>query len=235
MKKIIKLFAVAALLFAAIPFERAYAQEDTDANLSSYKKNEVPNYVIKGELFDTYIIVELDNKIVLIDKHAAHERINFEKMKEQMSKKDRDVQMLLVSDAIVLDSQEIQYVIDYLDDIKSIGFDCYVEGNEVIINGIPAFLELSEAKVLLENIISNLPMGKGQVKLQSNLFFEKTLYSAACKASIKGNRHYDEAHIKWIVDNIFMYDCLKNCPHGRTIAFEMTKYDLDKTFGRVQD
>ena len=152
-----------------------------------------------------------------------------------MQKQVPDVQMLLLPESIFLSSYEAQIVYEYLDEIKRIGYALELQSNELIINGIPAFLDVDDGKELLSKIIDSLSSGKNQAKIQSDIYFEKSLYTAACKASIKGSRVYDEAHIHWIIDNIFIYDCLKNCPHGRTIAFEMTKNEFDKLFGRIQD
>lgn len=215
--------------------EEIKIKESTDANIEGNKNNEIPEYKIRGELFNTYIIVEYNGKAMFVDKHAAHERINFERMKSQMQKRVPDIQMLLVRDSIYLTSYESQIVYEYIDEIRKIGYIIELNANELLIDGIPAFVNLDDGKELLSMIIDSLASGKNQAKVQSQIYFEKSLYSAACKASIKGSRIYDESHLRWIVDNIFLYDCLKNCPHGRTIAFEMTKNEFDKLFGRIQD
>ena len=78
----------------------------------------------------------------------------------------------------------------------------------------------------------NAANGGGSIEVANTAHFEKILYTVACKASIKGGKKYDEQTLKWIIDNVFRYDCIKNCPHGRTIGFVLSERDLNIRFGR---
>ena len=75
--------------------------------------------------------------------------------------------------------------------------------------------------------------GGEPIETRRRSVFEKALYQSSCKASIKGGRVYDEAHIRWICDNLLRYDCIKFCPHGRPVAFEIGKKELERRFGRT--
>ncbi|MBQ9511469.1 MAG: DNA mismatch repair endonuclease MutL [Clostridia bacterium] len=207
---------------------------DTDAALEGYCAKEMPEYRIIGEAFNCYVIVELDDRIVLIDKHAAHERINFEKMKANISNKKPDVQILLLDEKLPLSTEEVEMCSKYAKELSDVGYVFGVGESSVTLSGIPAGFEIAEGKELFCQLLTSLSDSLGAMNADRQDYFEKALYQSSCKASVKAGRRYDEAHIRWIVENVFRYDCIKRCPHGRPVAIEMSKHELDTRFGRIK-
>ena len=195
----------------------------------------VPDYKIIGEAFNSYVIAELGETMYLIDKHAAHERIMFEQLKETMKSADPSSQMLLIPIEVHLTSEERATVSEWEEDIRKTGFGFeFGEASEVKIYEIPSGIEQSAAADMFITFASRLIKGEGDAQKTKDEFFERALYQAACKASIKAGRVYDSAHIKWICDRVFTLDNIKYCPHGRPVAFEITKHYLEKQFERIK-
>ena len=171
----------------------------------------------------------------LIDKHAAHERIMFEQLKETMKSATPSSQMLLIPLEVHLTSEEKATVCEWEEDIRKTGFGFEIDDTSVVkIYEIPSGIEQSAAADMLITFASRLVKGEGDAQKTKDEFFERALYQAACKASIKAGRVYDEAHIKWICDRVFTLDNIKYCPHGRPVAFEITKHYLEKQFERIK-
>ncbi|MBE6573173.1 MAG: DNA mismatch repair endonuclease MutL [Ruminococcaceae bacterium] len=199
------------------------------------EKTEIPYYKIIGEAFNSYVFVELQDKMLMIDKHAAHERIIFETMKRNMQKSDTAQQILMLPIDISLSPNELAAVTEYDKDIRSIGFDYSCdEGNcSLAVYAIPSQLEEAEAKAMLEVLAQQLSVGIGTAEITKNLFMEKALYQASCKASIKAGRIEDVGHVKWICDNLLSLPDIKFCPHGRPVAIELSKKEMEKQFKRI--
>ncbi|MCQ2770430.1 MAG: DNA mismatch repair endonuclease MutL [Clostridia bacterium] len=207
---------------------------NTDAQIPNKIANEIPNYKIAGEVFDSYIIVEYEDKMLLIDKHAAHERINFEKLRVGMTNLTPNTQLLLSGLKLDLMDSEIDMVNQYKNELTDVGFTFEINDKCVTITGMPIDYNFTSGRELFEKMISELLENGTPIEIQKRTVFEKALYQTSCKMSIKAGRHYDDETIKWICDNIFRYDCIKYCPHGRPVAYEIKKRDLDTRFGRIK-
>lgn len=208
-------------------------RESTDANIANAAVHPIPEYRIAGEVFSCYVIVETKDKIILFDKHAAHERINFERMRSGMKSGARSVQMLLAPESLSLTAAEIEICREYREEIEAVGYEFNIGEREAVLHGIPQDFSIEEAKEIFAGLVAGV-LEKGEpIGLQRRMLFERALYQSSCKASVKGGRVYDEAHIRWICDNLFRYDCIKFCPHGRPVAFEISKRELDSRFGRT--
>lgn len=205
--------------------------QSTDAKLSEYKPLPVPEYRIVGEVFRTYVIVETKNEMIMIDKHAAHERINYEKLRAQYRQSKPDTQLLLVPHKMMLNDTEAVAAKENKAAIEKLGYTYDLDGKTMAVTGIPSGTDIKEAEEILVSLIDASVSGESLEEV-NNSHFEKVLYTVACKASIKGGREYDEQTLKWIIDNVFRYDCIKNCPHGRTIGFVLSERDLNVRFGR---
>lgn len=206
----------------------------TDAKLTGFEPKPVPEYRILGEAFDCYVIIEEGERLFLLDKHAAHERINFEKMKAAISGLKPETQLLMIEEKFTLSPQEREACEKYKKEISDMGFDFSIEDKGVILRGIPCDFELSEGRTFFFSLITSLTESDGSLYADSKNYFERALYQSACKASVKAGRKYDDAHVRWICDNFFRYDCIRRCPHGRPVAYEMTKRELDTRFGRIK-
>lgn len=206
----------------------------TDAKLTGFEPKPVPEYRILGEAFDCYVIIEEGERLFLLDKHAAHERINFEKMKAAISGLKPETQLLMIEEKFTLSPQEREACEKYKKEISDMGFDFSIEDKGVILRGVPCDFVLSEGRTFFFSLITSLTESEGGLYADGKNYFERALYQSACKASVKAGRKYDDAHVRWICDNFFRYDCIRRCPHGRPVAYEMTKRELDTRFGRIK-
>lgn len=194
----------------------------------------VPDYKIIGEAFNSYVIVELGEIMYLIDKHAAHERIIFEDLKKKTKEATPSSQMLLIPIEAYFTSDEISTLCEWEAEIKSVGFNFEINASKVSILEIPNGIEQNSATDMLITFATRLMKGEGDAQTTKDEFFEKALYQASCKAAIKAGRIYDQAHIKWICDRVLTLDNIRYCPHGRPVAFEITKHFLEKQFERIK-
>ena len=207
--------------------------EKTDAEIPRMPTNPIPEYQLIGEVFAGYIIVEAEEKLLLIDKHAAHERINFERLRANMQMNTPNVQMLLIPEKLAVSEEEIAVCEEYRKELEACGFEFAIREKEISVSGIPFGFEKAQAKDLFLTLLSESAESGEPLESARRSVFEKALYQSACKASVKAGKLYDEAHLRWICDNLFRYDCIKYCPHGRPVAFEIGKKELETHFGRT--
>lgn len=194
----------------------------------------VPDYKLVGEVFNSYVIVELGETMYMIDKHAAHERIIFEDLKKLTEEASPSSQMLMMPIEVYLTSDEIGAVTEWEADIRKTGFGFEISGGRVSIYEIPTGIEQGVAGDMFVTFATRLVKGEGDAATAKNEFFERALYQASCKAAIKAGRVYDSGHIKWICDRVLTLSNIKYCPHGRPVAFEITKHFLEKQFERIK-
>lgn len=194
----------------------------------------VPDYKIIGEAFNSYVIVELGEIIYLIDKHAAHERIIFEDLKKKTKEASPSSQILMLPIEVYLTADEIATLSDWQTEIRKTGFNFEINGSKVSILEIPTGIEQNACADMLITFVTRLMTGQGDAQGAKDEIFEKALYQASCKAAIKAGRIYDMVHIKWICDRVLTLDNIRYCPHGRPVAFEITKHFLEKQFERIK-
>ncbi len=204
-------------------------------------KEEMPDYIIAGEVFNCYVIVQLEDRILMIDKHAAHERILFDEMCRKMKSKAKHSQILMLPLNITLSESELVALEDFGEQIKSLGFVYRIEKERkrVSITEIPDELARDAAADMISELASQLSEGTGSVEAAEAKFFEAKLYQASCKAAIKGGRVYSRDHLKWICDRLLKKPgedgaVIKTCPHGRPVAFEIKKSSIERQFNRLQ-
>lgn len=206
-----------------------------DAEIPGKTAKEIPEYTIVGELYASYVIMQLEDKVLIVDKHAAHERINFEILRAGLDKLEPDVQMLISPESVMLSNEEAVCAAEFEKEINACGFAFEIkDGRTALISGVPSGYEISQAKAMFTTLVTSLCEHGGNIEFQRKSIFEGALYQTACKASVKAGRYYDEAFIRYICDNLLRYDCIKYCPHGRPVAFELTKRELDRRFGRIK-
>lgn len=198
------------------------------------EKITVPDYKLVGEVFNSYVIVELGETMYMIDKHAAHERIIFEDLKKLTEEAAPSSQMLMMPIEVYLTGEEIGAVKEWEQDIRKTGFGFEISGGRVAIYEIPTGIEQGAAGDMFITFATKLVMGEGDASTAKNEFFERALYQASCKAAIKAGRVYDSGHIKWICDRVLTLSNIRYCPHGRPVAFEITKHFLEKQFERIK-
>lgn len=212
-----------------------YKAQPSEVQPIKRENKTVPEYKMIGEAFNSYVIVEMGDTLYMIDKHAAHERIIFEDLKQKIKLAEHSSQMLLIPIEVHLATEEKASLCEWGDDIKKTGFGYEVKENGTVsIYEIPAGIEPQAAEDMFVTFASALAFGEGDAKKTRDEFFEKALYQASCKAAIKAGRVYEEEHIKWICDRVLSLDNIKYCPHGRPVAFEITKHFLEKQFERIK-
>lgn len=183
-----------------------------------------------GEAFKTYIFAEFDGKLIIIDKHAAHERMLFNKLKKENGKNGS--QMLLSPISVTLSKEEYTAILENIDTVRESGFeiDDFGEGT-VIVRACPLNLEK-------ENIVSLITEIAGYLlKNQRDILPEKLdwiYHSIACRAAIKAGNDNSDYELMRFVKKLLTDKDVRYCPHGRPVIVEMTKYELDKQFGRIQ-
>ena len=192
-----------------------------------------PQYKIIGEAFNSYIIVEVEEKILIIDKHAAHERIIFEQLKANMYSADVSSQLLMLPVEIMLMSDEVVAIEEYRREIEAVGFEFSTSRNMVLVNALPIGIEQEAVVDMFTVIADRIKNGTGNVDITRNIVFEKALYQASCKAAIKAGREYPTEHQKWVVDKLMQIPDITFCPHGRPVAMELSKKNIDRQFERT--
>ena len=189
-------------------------------------------YRMVGEVFHSYVIVEQGDRMLLIDKHAAHERIIFEQLKANMKEKSVDSQLLMLPIEVMLMSEEVGLLDTYRRELEAVGFSYSCLRNTVRVDSIPSGIEAGAVPDMLSTIVEQLKSGVDTAKLTRDILFEKALYQASCKAAIKAGRDYPPEHIKWLVDQLMAIPDITFCPHGRPVAMEMKKRNIDHQFER---
>ena len=196
---------------------------------------DTPEYKLIGEAFDCYVIVEYNGELLIIDKHAAHERIIFEDLKKQRELDKRvSTQLLMLPLSIPLDRDEIAAASEYIEDVSAVGFEYSLNGNGVDIVAIPEAVSIDDSETLFIKMIDEIIEGKGKPSVTDSVRKEKALYQIASKAAIKGGRKYTIEIIHWLIKKVLMLPDITVCPHGRPIAFKLTKSELDRQFERLK-
>lgn len=183
-----------------------------------------------GEAFKTYIICEYDGKVCIIDKHAAHERVIFNQMKE--NQKESAAQTLLTPITITLSKGEYSVILENLDVFSKCGFLVEDFGNgAVIVRECPMLLDADDVEDVVLEIAANLSLSKNDVQSEK---IDRIYHTAACKAAIKAGYKNSTAELKALAERVLYNDDVRYCPHGRPVLVEMSRYELEKQFGRIQ-
>lgn len=208
-------------------------QEAEGADTAVPETGTVTDYRYVGEVFNAYLLVEIGDRMLLIDKHAAHERIIFERLNRSRKRHDGTGQTLMIPLEVMMTAAEVQTLEDYRAEIEALGFAFGAARNTVSLCAIPVGLEPEEATDLLTVIAAQLADGTGNAALTQDTLFEKALYQASCKAAIKAGRVYPPEYGEQVVAQLMRLPDITFCPHGRPVALEMTKRELDRKFERT--
>ncbi len=190
-------------------------------------------YKLKGEIFNTYLIVEAGDEAYIIDKHAAHERIIFEELKLGVKIKAGYSQMLMIPLEIPISDEEASAGEEYREEIVKTGFSYEISAGMATVTEIPSNLTEGAAVDLFITILGELSSGTGNAALSRDLLYEKALYQSACKAAIKAGDLNSREELEALVDRLMACPEITHCPHGRPVAFIMTKSSVERRFGRT--
>ena len=188
---------------------------------------EVPAWRMAGEVLNTYIVVEQGDSVFFIDKHAAHERMNFDRMKAQNY--EPMTQTLLVPVICRLDEQERQALLEQKELLERFGFDVEELGGALAVRQAPFDVDIAQVESTLAEIAGKLLSG---ARVDPAAARDEVLHTMACKAAIKGGWHTSEKELERVARAVMAGE-VKYCPHGRPVAIELTKKELEKQFKRA--
>lgn len=187
-------------------------------------------YKYIGQVFDTYIIIQIKEKMYIIDQHAAHERLLYEQIKQAYYSKDKQSQLLLIPILVELTSKEKEVVDNNMEMLEKSGYILEEFGdNTVKISGVPNIGYEIDYKSMFKDIIDELLGAYKTEKSEKEFRFIATL---ACKAAVKGNMKLTREEQISLIDNMVKLDNPFTCPHGRPTAYEITKYEIERRFLR---
>ena len=207
-----------------VPAEKPPAPEPLDQTALPLPEQ---TWRLVGEAFDTYLIVEQDAELLLIDKHAAHERILFEKLRARTE--PVLPQLLLQPIVCTPEREEAAVLLENAALLAEFGYDYSDFGSALAIRQIPAELDPSEAASDLTALAAELLAGK---QLAPEALRDKLLHTMACKAAIKGSRHTDETEKRALVAEVLSRSDIQYCPHGRPVCIRLTRGQLERQFKR---
>ena len=209
--------------------ENIAAVNKTDAENVAYSEPS-NDFKILGEAFKTYIFLEMNGSIFVIDKHAAHERINFNKLKN--TEQNLGSQFLLEPVSVTLGKDEYSAVLENIDTIKSAGFEIDDFGNgSVIVRSCPTPLDSEDVPSLISELAGYLLKNKKDI---SNEHLDWIYHNVACRSAIKAGDNSTPLELYELVKTVVNDDKVRFCPHGRPVMIEITRNELEKQFGRIQ-
>ena len=191
-------------------------------------ENVIPNFKLIGEAFKTYLIVEIENELYFIDKHAAHERMNFERLRAQATV---ETQMLLAPIVVNLTKDEFIAISENIELIKKCGFELEEFGeSQIIVRAIPSLVDGDSVKDLMLEIAQKLLEHKTDI-LPDKINW--IYHSASCRGAVKAGDYTSRQEQEMFVKKLLSMPNIRFCPHGRPVFIKMSKYDIEKQFGRV--
>lgn len=192
-------------------------------------KNEIPEIKIIGEAFGLYIIAEAEGKMIMVDKHAAHERIIFERLKSRNCRQYS--QALLNYIKVLLTAEEFDAMENNSDFLEEMGFSFdFAEKPFITAKAVPTFIMEMDMEGIICEVADNLL--KHKQNPQTGIL-DDMLHTMACKAAIKAHDKNSPEEMKSLVEQVFMDENVRHCPHGRPVMFTMTKANIDHQFKRV--
>ncbi len=201
----------------------------TDSNTVSVSdEKDIKSFRLIGEAFKTYIIVEIENELYFIDKHAAHERMNYERLKSQETV---EVQMLLSPVAVNLSKDELNAVLENIDLLKQCGFEVEPFGEgAVIVRAVPSLVGDSDVNDLILEIAQKLLEHKTDITPDK---IDWIYHSASCRGAVKSGDKTTPYEQELFVRKLLSMPEIRFCPHGRPVFIKISEYDIEKQFGRV--
>ena len=208
----------------------SYANENINMFDENNEVQKIP-YKLIGIVFSTYIIVEIKNEMYIIDQHAAHERIMYEKVRANYySDEEKDEQLLLLPDVISLTHKEMIIAKENVDMFKKAGFSFEEFGeNTIKLTSVPSMCEDLNTKQLFLDILDEIDTVAVTAKQEKE---DKFIATIACKSAVKGNMKLDEKEATNLMSKLLDLPNPFTCPHGRPTAIKMTKNDLERKFSR---
>ncbi|MCH5349909.1 MAG: DNA mismatch repair endonuclease MutL [Oscillospiraceae bacterium] len=204
-------------------------EKRTNVTVSPPEPQKEIRFRVIGEAFKNYIIAEVEDDTIFVDKHAAHERILFEKLRSGAQK--LVCQLMLQSVEVLLDFEEFNAVIQNQDFVRELGFEFEISGaSKVSVMGIPGILDGCDPSDLMIELARNISENKENPMPE---ILDDMYHTFACKAAIKANDITSLAELSEIVKTILTDERIRYCPHGRPVMFKLSKRELEKQFRRI--
>ena len=196
-------------------------------------KENVKEYEILGQIFGTYWIIGFKDKMLIVDQHAAHEKVNYERMMKRYKSGDILSQMVNPPVIVTLSAAEEEIFLEYRQYFEKLGFNIEnFGGHEYAMRAIPVDLfGCDNEKEMFQEILDELSHETGMDRTPDVINYK--IASMACKASVKGNTRMTTQEMEALLDELLKLDNPYNCPHGRPTIISMSKYEIDKKFKRV--
>lgn len=217
-------------------YEPAQAVTDIQQTLGDYDKvflteSAKKQFSIIGQLFKTYWLIEFEDKLYIIDQHAAHEKVLYEKTMARLANKDFTSQRISPPIVMTLDARESEMLEKYRPQIEQFGYEVeHFGGKEYMISAIPDNLFNIDMKDLFIEMLDDFSNSTGR---QTPDIITEKVASMSCKAAVKGNDKLTLPEINKLIDDLLSLDNPYNCPHGRPTIISMSKYEIEKKFKRI--
>lgn len=206
--------------------ERSYEQG------SFLKEEEMAKQKIIGQLFDTYWLVEYNDRLFIVDQHAAHEKVMYEKLKKQFEKKEFTSQAISPPIVITLSMREAEVLERFKEQFTKLGFEIeHFGGAEYSICGVPGNLYRLNTRDVLIEMLDELTDGISE-RATTDVILDK-IASMSCKAAVKGSQRLSLPEMEQLMKDLMKLDNPYNCPHGRPTIIAMSKYEIEKKFKRI--
>lgn len=208
--------------------EKPIIPERVAVDITREAEDEKPPVTLIGEAFLTYIIVQMGESVFMIDKHAAHERILFNKLKKEQK---TEMQALLTAVTVSLTREEYNAVISNTEKLSKAGFEVEDFGNSSVrVSAVPAALTKEDIPSVISELAGDLLKGKAPDAER----LDDMYHTVACKAAIKAGSRTSPLEMQKLAERVLYSDDVMYCPHGRPVAFEIKRRELEKQFGRIQ-
>lgn len=217
-------------------YEPAQVVTGTQQTLGDYDKvflteSSKKQFSIIGQLFKTYWLIEFEDKLYIIDQHAAHEKVLYEKTMARLANKDFTSQRISPPIVMTLDARESEMLEKYRPQIEQFGYEVeHFGGKEYMISAIPDNLFNIDMKDLFIEMLDDFSNATGR---QTPDIITEKVASMSCKAAVKGNDKLTLPEINKLIDELLSLDNPYNCPHGRPTIISMSKYEIEKKFKRI--
>lgn len=217
-------------------YEPAQVVTGTQQTLGDYDKvflteSSKKQFSIIGQLFKTYWLIEFEDKLYIIDQHAAHEKVLYEKTMARLANKDFTSQRISPPIVMTLDARESEMLEKYRPQIEQFGYEVeHFGGKEYMISAIPDNLFNIDMKDLFIEMLDDFSNSTGR---QTPDIITEKVASMSCKAAVKGNDKLTLPEINELIDELLSLDNPYNCPHGRPTIISMSKYEIEKKFKRI--
>lgn len=199
---------------------------------SFLKEEEMAKQKIIGQLFDTYWLVEYNDRLFIVDQHAAHEKVMYEKLKKQFEKKEFTSQAISPPIVITLSMREADVLERFKEQFTKLGFEIeHFGGAEYSICGVPGNLYRLNTRDVLIEMLDELTDGISE-RATTDVILDK-IASMSCKAAVKGSQRLSLPEMEQLMKDLIKLDNPYNCPHGRPTIIAMSKYEIEKKFKRI--